>query len=202
MKTVQKETIVIATKNTDKFRIVVDILLGLGGTGFTYCNLKDLGITEEMEEKGTIEERAKQKVLFYKNFILDTMTPRDVVSIIGVDDGIYIEKEGKGTAQSKEITDLILSDSYLHRGDTVIIQRSYFAYFPYSKKDFSIVTNIPLQFLGNPKGITRKEGSYPLSHVLGHIGTETTIVDNSKESNIRYNVLHSKNLTPVFKHLH
>lgn len=66
MGTTNKKTIVVATKNIDKFRIVVDILLGLGAIDFTYCNLTDLKITEEMEETGTIEDRAKQKALFYK----------------------------------------------------------------------------------------------------------------------------------------
>ncbi len=51
-------TILIATKNTDKFEIVVDILRGIGLNNYQFSSLVDFNISEEMEETGTTENRA------------------------------------------------------------------------------------------------------------------------------------------------
>lgn len=189
--------ILIATKNLDKFRIVMDILKGIGLRTYSYVSLVDLQIEDEMEESGTIEDRARQKVIFYKEILKNKNLLTDIVAIIGVDDGIYIKKEGYHTAESKEITDQILSGLRLQKGDEIVIRRSYFAYIANANEDFHCTTNVPFQFLGNPKGITRKDGKYPLSHVIGHLGGNTTVAENISESNIRYNITHSQELLPL-----
>lgn len=187
-------TILIATKNLDKFRIVTDILMGISLRTYHYVSLVDLHIEDEMEESGTVEDRAKQKVIFYKNILKNKNLLNNVIAIIGVDDGIYIKKEGFHTAESKEITDQILSGTRVQKGAEIVIWRSYFAYITNTNEEFHCTTNVPFQFLGNPKGITRKEGKYPLSHVIGHLGSNITVADNTSENNIRYNIEYSQEL--------
>lgn len=62
--------ILVVTKNKDKYRIVVDILVCSGFDKFQYCSLTEFNITEDMEETGSIENRAKQKALFYKKILM------------------------------------------------------------------------------------------------------------------------------------
>lgn len=192
-------TILVATQNKDKFCIVVDILERIGSQKYNYVSLVNFNITEDVKESGTTEERAKQKVLFYKNICEKKNLLGNVIAIVGVDDGIFIKKEGFSTAESKEITDQILSGTRINIGDEIDIRRSYFLTNIKTKEELSCTTNIPFQFLGNPNGITRQSGKYPLSYVIGHLNSDVKVADNSNNSNIDYNVIHSQELLPILK---
>lgn len=191
--------ILIATQNKDKFRIVADILEGIGLHNYHYASLIDLQITEEMEESGTTEDRAKQKVLFYRELLDKKRLLQDVAAIVGIDDGILIKKERFHTAESKEITDQILSGRRVGIGDEIVIRRSYFAVNIKTGEEFNHTTDVPFQFLGNPERITRHSGKYPLSYVIGHLDSNITVANNTTESNINYNVFHSQGLLPILK---
>lgn len=193
------DTILVATQNEDKFLIVVDILKGIGLQKYNYASLIDYNVTEDMEESGTSEERAKQKALFYKNICEKRNLLENILAIIGVDDGIFIKKEGSGTAESKEITDQILSGSRINIGDEIDIRRSYFFTNIKTKEEFSCTTNIPFQFLGNQNGITRQSGKYPLSYVIGQLNSDVKVSDNADQKNTTYNIIHSQELLPILR---
>ena len=154
--------ILIATHNKDKYEIVRHLIKKCN-YDFVFHSLSDLNIDDEVEETGGVKDRAKQKAEFYWNIVKDNF---DIDCVIGIDDGIDFTAQGEGKANTKEITDKILHNNFLEKGKWVWIKRAYAVVG--ANLDLRVFfTSIPFIFLGNEEGITREEGKYPLSYVLG-----------------------------------
>ena len=158
--------ILIATKNIDKFNTTKGIFQKLGFSKYVFRNLVDYKISEEYEEVGSMKERAKDKVGFALKILKDNDEFEQISLIVGIDDGFYIPSKCLLTANSKELVDDVLSGDMLNVGDSIEEVRSYAIYIISKGEYHYYESRLPLIFLGNEKGIKRKEGINPLKNVL------------------------------------
>ena len=181
----EKEKILIATKNKDKFDIVKRIIESVKKDTYEILSLYDIeNVNKEEKESGSIEERALNKAKqVYKN------NKNDFEYIIGIDDGIIM----KGTLieDIKKYIKDIIEDKYLKEGEKVEIHRAYC--FMKKDGDFeTIVTKIPFKYKKAKEKINLKENTYPLSNVLTHINGDTVVSQMDKEYNNQYYLKYSE----------
>ncbi len=86
---------------------------------FEFMNLKELGINDEVEEDGTIEELARQKAKFY--FQKTAEIGREFDYILGADDGIEIPGIVESTTETKKIVSQIINQNLIQIGQRVNI---------------------------------------------------------------------------------
>ncbi len=113
--------ILFGTNNKDKFRIVSSVLKKVAPEIFLH-NLNDAGLSGEVEEVGTIDDRSKQKAEFYLKQLL-SKDDSGYSAVLGVDDGFAVD-DGEPSPDSKEITDRVLSGIY-EPGTSFDVCRSY-----------------------------------------------------------------------------
>jgi len=165
--------LLIATKNIDKYKIVTSMLDKILLNKFSYSNLTNLNIDYDVEEMGTITERAVQKAKTYWKYLIENNLVKDFSAVIGVDDGIGLSKDDGGNPNSKELTDKILSGKFIEQNKNVWTKRAFAIYNDNLVK--SCLTSIPLTFLGNHDNTIREDGKYPLSKVLAPINGDKTM---------------------------
>jgi len=171
----------IATKNRDKYQIVSALMAKAIPEDISFHILKDVDI--EITEEGSILERSEQKARIYWEYL--DKTERDkYTAVIGVDDGFSLSLEGAGDPNSKDLTDKILSGSFVKEGEIIWIKRGFAVYNNEGLE--SCLTSIPFVFLGNPQSISRQEGVYPLSGVLGSVDKNVPIKDIDFDDAIQY----------------
>jgi hypothetical protein len=183
--------ILIATKNKDKFVIVVDIFKKIGLQNYEFVNLHDLSIDDNIEETGDITQRAEQKAKFYGN-IAKKLSIAGLVAIIGIDDGIKLPKNDNANPNSKEITSGILSGELVEKGDIVWIVRAFVIYVLETGKIVSSTTLIPFNFLGNSEDVKWMDEKYPLSLVLGRVNDFKPVAEISNKESSDYYLKYSK----------
>jgi hypothetical protein len=191
--------ILLATKNADKIKLLSNLIKNvIPDLPFKFYSLADFNISTDVEESGSIEDRAKQKAVFYTKEYLSKDTEIKIDYILGVDDGIIIEKLGEKTPETKKIVDLIINENLLQLNDRVMIVRGYCFFKLENQKAYSVTTEIPFKYIGNEKQITRIEGKYPLSYLLSHIDKNKAIVDTSEEEIKEYDLKYSTKIKQVF----
>jgi hypothetical protein len=165
--------ILIATNNVSKFGVVVPLLKYAGLEGYEYIQPSEVGVTLDVDETGSLQNRARQKAAAAFESIKKLPILDEFYMFVGSDDGIRIERDKKTYTASKETTDRILSGRGIEVGDQVSIVRS----FAFITKDSSAActTRVPMVFLGNPQHVTRQEGTYPLEYVLAYKHIEAPI---------------------------
>lgn len=173
--------ILIATKNIDKFNTTAGIFKKLGLSNFTYKNLLDYNISGENEEKGNLCERARGKVEFALDKLETTDSLEGISLVVGIDDGFYIQSLNLLTANSKELVDDILSGKILKKGEVIEEVRSYAIFNILEHKYNYFESRLPLKYLGNDAGITRKEGSNPLKNVLSFESELQPVASHTQE---------------------
>lgn len=191
MKNDNTKTILIATKNKDKFRTVSKILSHLHLGNFRFVDLHDLGVEDDIEERGSIIERAKQKADFYGGIVYKNKVS-NVNAVLGIDDGLKLYGNEEILCNSKEITDGILSGKKIKKGDVIIVARAYALKPAKGIKTHTCITEIPFQHIGNSEKIKRIEEIYPLNHVLGFVGEKRTIIKMPEDECIEYYCRYSK----------
>ena len=178
--------ILIATKNRDKFVIAADIFKRIGLQNYEFVNLHDLGIVDEIEEIGSISQRAEQKAEFYGEIAIK-LPVTGLAVVIGIDDGIRLTNSDEASPNSKEITEGILLGKLHKKGDTIWIARSFSVYVRGDKSIVTTETQIPFIFLGNDNKIRLKNEQYPLSFVFSMMNDFRPVAEvSSKESNDYY----------------
>lgn len=173
--------ILIATKNIDKFNTTAGIFKKLGLSNFIYKNLLDYKISGENEENGSLRERAHGKVEFALNELKATDNLKEISLVVGIDDGFYVQSLNLLTANSKELVDDILSGKILKKGELIEEVRSYAIFNILDQKYHYFESRLPLKYLGNDAGITRKEGSNPLKNVLSFEFELQPVVNHTQE---------------------
>lgn len=182
-----QDKVIIATKNKDKFVLVSDLLRRTGRfDGVEFLSLKDLDISEDFEEIGNVQERALKKAKDYAEVLRAKGLSDDVRCIIGVDDAMLVEKEGEIVVDSKTITDEILAGTRMTPGERLIVVRGYGMIDIETEEERTCETKVPFVFLGNEKGIIRKDGEYPLSRVLAYEGDTIPITERPWEVGMEY----------------
>ena len=184
--------ILIATKNQDKIKLLSTLIKNLlHEKSFNFYSLEDFNIESDVEESGDILDRAKQKAVFYANESNNSKSQILIDYVLGVDDGIIIDKLGEKTPETKKMVDLIINDNLLQLDDTVTIVRGYCFVNPKTMEYKTLITEIPFKYIGNEKQITRIEGKYPLSYLLSHIDKNIAIVDTIPEQIKEYDLKYS-----------
>jgi hypothetical protein len=145
------KTFLVATKNKDKYKIAKALLEKIFPGRFSFASLIDIGITEEIDELGSIEDRARQKPEFYRNCADKQFPQKEISAVVGIDDGFGITEADEGDPNSKELTDQILSGSYLAEGKTIWLKRAFAISNDNGTR--SIMTSIPFAFRGYAKNI-------------------------------------------------
>jgi len=158
-------TVLVATRNKEKFAIISDLLKAVGGKTIQPFALFETANTDEVDETETTPQKiATQKARFFA--ALPFAQAYDFV--LGMDDAIRIG-DAEPDVDSKGATDRLLGGAY--PTDTPVAGVSgYCLIDTTTKKERLSGYEIPYVFLGNPNGVTRKEGAYPLTRVLGRVG--------------------------------
>lgn len=175
----------IATQNKSKKKVLSSILIKAGLEDFTFFDLNDEDIDSQVEESGSVEDRARQKAQGIKQVDLR----QEYNLLIGSDDAMEI-RNGEIRTDSKKVTEEILSGSALKVGETMYIVRAY-SFHTLSKELKTLSTKIPFKFVGNKEGITLEENSYPLSYVLTTIDGKEPVKFMDETATVSYYVEHS-----------
>lgn len=183
--------ILIATKNKDKFLIVSGMLKQLGLEKYKFVSLKDLGINEDVEEKSSVLNRAKQKADFFAK-IIKKKKINGISAVLGKDDGIVLPGSKRIITNSKETTDKILTGKIISAGEIIIIASAYALNFLDKNIRASCITKHPYIYLGNKENVKRKEGGYVLNYVVAPLGSKKPLIATSKKDCFRYYLKHSK----------
>lgn len=116
------KSILLATQNESKIKLLTKLITDVCGE-FEFANLKELGIEDEVEETGTIEERSSQKANFYLQKV--TEIDHDFDYVLGTDDGIEIPGIVPSTAETKKIVSQIINQNLIQIGQNVNILRAF-----------------------------------------------------------------------------
>ncbi len=183
------KSILLATQNESKIKLLTKLITDVCGE-FKFVSLKELGINDEVEETGTIEERARQKAKFYLQKV--TEMGHDFDYVLGADDGIEIPGIAEATAETKKIVNQIINQNLIQIGQSVNILRAFCFISSLCQKE--LITKIPLKYIGNDEQIAKITGKYPLSFLLSHIDKNQAIVDTLPEQITIYNLKYSSEL--------
>lgn len=183
--------ILIATKNNDKFLIVAGLLKRAGLKDHSFVTLRDLDIREDIEENGSILNRAKQKADFFEKIILRNRIA-GIEAVLGVDDGLKLPGRKRIISNSKEITDRILKGEIIPAGEIITIASAFVLKVPSKNIQVACVTGIPYVYLSNKENLKREEGKYVLNFVVGFLGGKKPLSAMSGKKCFDYYYKHSK----------
>lgn len=183
--------ILIATKNVNKFSIVSDLLKKAGLENYEFINLHDLSIEEDLEEKGSILNRAKQKADFFTE-VIKKKKINDIAAVLGKDDGLILPGRKKIFSNSKETTDQILEGKIILAGEIITVASAYALNFLDKNIQKTCVIKHSYIYLGNKENIRRKEGMYVLNYVVGFLGSKKPLSAESEEECLNYYYKYSK----------
>lgn len=175
-----RKTILLATSNKDKFKIVKFFLqkAGLQENEYQILSLKDINYSgPDEKEQGSINQRAKAKAISVANNVSNNYD-----YIIGIDDGIEL----KGTMHEnvKDYINKILFENYLEVGESVIFPRAYYC-IDNNGKTFEIIAKI--EYTYKPKDNLKVEpNSYPLSQVVAPIGFDKSLTEMDSQEADEY----------------
>lgn len=182
--------ILVTTTNLDKFKIVKKLFQSSGFNNQIFCSLNDFDgcIKNDIQEIGTIENRAKNKAEQYK-FILENP---GYLAVIGVDDGIKLSESSKSNPDVKKIIPNIIRGNLLNNNDIVFIQRAFYI-LTKNNKSKSFITNIPFKYKhSNISEDFLKKKDYPLSYFLCEIDKTIPVSEYTQEQNNKYYLKYSK----------
>lgn len=176
------KTILLATSNKDKFKIVKYLLqkANLTAPQFQILSLKDINYTgPDEKEHGTIAERAKAKA---NSVAVNLPNRNDFDFIIGIDDGIEL----KGTIREnvKDHINKILFENYLEENESIIFPRAYHC-ISKDNATFEIIAKIAYTY--KPKaGLKVEPNSYPLSQVAVPLNSDKSLTEMDEQEANEY----------------
>ena len=183
--------ILIATTNKDKYTVVCYLLEKTcfqKKNNFQFFSLNDINYqAKEEKEKGSIIERAKNKAITIKNYLMKNNL-NIYEYIIGIDDGIILK--GKLHENIKDYLKKILLENYLEDGEPIIFYRAFYI-ISKENKDYEAITNVPYKYRPKINAII-KDNSYPLKQVCVPLDSNKTLMDLTEEEGCLYCLSHSK----------
>ena len=172
--------ILIATRNKDKFATIKQVLSKIAEEEYRYYSLYDIeGLDKDEKESGTIDKRAYDKA----NQIYQTIEDNDFEYIIGIDDGIKLK--GILRENVKDYLNDIIDDKYLSEGEQIEIVRAY-CFMDKNGEYKSTITEIPFKYKKYNGELKIEANTYPLSHVLTPVDSDTPVSELSNEDDINY----------------
>ena len=147
---------------------------------YSYYSLYDIeGLDKDEKESGTIDKRAYDKA----NQIYQTIENNDFEYIIGIDDGIKLK--GILRENVKDYLHDIIDDKYLSEGEQIEIVRAY-CFMNKNGEYKSTITEIPFKYKKYNGELKVEANTYPLSHVLTPVDSDTPVSELSNEDDINY----------------
>ena len=177
--------LLIATTNSDKFKLTSALIKLSGFDGFEFFCLKDIDYSgDDVVESGEISERAKQKAqVCFKN------VGGKFDFVVGIDDGIIIKNQIHENV--KDYVPKIIKGECLADGEQVFIARAY--HFVSSEgKEYHEVTKIPFIYKPADHEIEIKPHSYPLSQVFYALDYDVPVSAMNKLDEDAYTLKYSK----------
>jgi len=174
--------ILIATQNSDKFRIGKGLLSECGLADSCFKNLGDVNISSQTEEYGDVINRALMKA---QNAYRAIDKNERIDIFMGQDDGMKY-KNGETDANSKEVVEKILHHNLLDIGETLIIVRAFALLNGRGEIIDKFETETPYKFIGNPKNIQLLDNKYPLSFVLSSLEGRKSMAEMGEEEAMKY----------------
>lgn len=185
------KTILIATHNLDKFEIVKKMFCLMGLQVFRFMSLRDLDINiSPLEDGTTVEERARQKALFYLDEV-DKTDSNAITAIVGVDDGVHLLRQEIITPNLKMFAADIIGGNLLKLGERVDLLQGFAVHILQSDLVLTCTTHIPFVYVRNNTNTQILENRYPLKQVLARVETEIPIAEVSTKEIAEYYVQHS-----------
>ncbi|MBQ8044145.1 MAG: hypothetical protein IJ272_08390 [Clostridia bacterium] len=177
--------VLVATRNMDKFDIVVKMLNKHAFKNYEYLSLNDInGSIAEEKEQGDITNRAINKALVARKSIRYD----EFDYVIGIDDGI--EMKGKIIENVKNYIGDIINNNYLIENERVNIVRAY-SFVDKEMNHKEIVTKIPFKYKKSDRQIEPDKMGYPLSYVLTPINSDIPVAELNKEDSNNYYLSYS-----------
>lgn len=174
--------ILIATQNSDKFKIIKGLLSGCGLSDCLFKDLSDVHIESQGEEYGDSINRALMKAQYAyreigKGKLIDIY--------VGADDRMEC-KNCNADDSSQVTTEKILRRQLLDAGDTLTIVRA----FALLDREGAVIdkfeTEIPYRFTGNPDNFQFLDNKYPLNYVLSALEGGKSLVEMGEEEAMNY----------------
>ena len=177
-----QKTLLLATKNHDKFAIVKELLKEAGFGNYALENLYTIGMSDvDVVEMGDILERAKQKAQHVYELLNEKTN--NFSAIIGIDDGMLIR--GHLDPNVKKIMKPIIDGEVLKEGEIVYNCRAFY-FLTGERGGDGVVSKIPFKYKKPSNPVLIKENSYPLSYVFTNINDGRFIGDCSQEEQHSY----------------
>ena len=174
--------VLIATTNKDKYKIVKGIFQAsiFPKEEYKVISLQDIDATlSEVEEKGTIRERARIKALHAREELLNY----DIDIFVGLDDAIITK--GRIEPNIKAYMKKILYEDYFVEGERFSFSRAY-CLVDREGNMKETIADVPYIYKGN-KSVEFRTKAYPLDEVSYPIGSDISIATMStKEKNEYY----------------
>ncbi len=180
--------ILVATRNRDKFNIVKRLVEATVPDAHLVF-LGDTPISGDVVEAGSIHERARQKAVYFWGRLEWSTIADDFDSVLAVDDGLSVGG-AEATPHSKEMTERILSEAW-PTGTKVDVVRA-FCLIRRGEVPRVELTAIPFVFVGNPHGVQREDGTYPLSQVLSPEGMAQPVSQLTNDEEDAFYLRHSR----------
>ena len=176
------QTVLIATTNEDKFNIVKGIFQATIFPKEEYIIIRpqDLDVKlSEVEEKGTISERARAKALHAREELLGY----DIDIFVGVDDAIIMK--GRVEPDIKKYMKKILYEGYFVEGEQFCFSRAY-CLVDREKNMKETIADVPYLYKED-KTVEFRTQAYPLDEVAFPLGSDISIAAmNTEEKNEYY----------------
>jgi hypothetical protein len=173
--------ILLATQNHDKFKIVSTLLTNIGFVGYEFDYLGSINLGHiDIEETGTILDRAEQKARYLKSYLGEKNQYR---CIIGIDDGVLIKGQMEETV--KKLLPAIFSGELLAEGEVIYNCRAFFAISD-DGREAGAEVKIPFKYKKTNDPIPPHDRSYPLSHTLTPANSDTFICDMQSGEEQKY----------------
>jgi len=196
-------SVLLATRNGDKFEIIKDLLLTLVSCSMSFSSPDTEGCSRELVEEGCVVDRARSKAHAHLGCCGFGKT-----LVVGSDDAFRIPDYfgNEIRCDSEQITELIINGKILP-GTPVYLVRSFWCIenIPLQGAELGsveqgCVTEIPFKYLGGiisggPTKLLHK--TYPLSMVLGQIARDVPVAQDDPGQLRLYYSSHSEELRSV-----
>ena len=176
--------VLVATRNKDKFSIVKTLIESIV-PDIQLEALNSTALKGDVIEVGTIEQRATKKTEYFLDKLDLSIETTTYEAVLGIAVG-----KASVSPHSQELTDQILEDIWPIK-TPLLIWRAY-ALARFGKVTRVEITTVPFEYKGNQNNISREVGRYPLSYVIGPIGVDRCVSEQSEAETNIHNLKHSK----------
>lgn len=174
--------VLIATQNIEKAAIIEALLRRAGLKNDKFLNLLDVNVNIQVEERGSVLDRAIDKANYAKDNV--DLNKFNIDLIVGSDDS-FKDNKGNIRTDSKEFVDDVLNKNLLQIGETVNLVRAM-SFINKEGEISTLETEIPFSYIGLKYKDKIRDYSYPLSYVFARVGSNNPVINDKQNTSIDY----------------